>query len=330
MKVLQINVCVNTSSTGKITEEIGKLLIENGHESYIAYGRTNRGSVSQLIKIGNRFDVLMHVMRTRVFDRHGFASTLATKKLIKQIRKIQPDVICLHNLHGYYINIDILFKFLKTAEIPVVWTLFDVWAFTGHCSYFEIPGGKDCLKWKNECNHCIKKSRYPSSFFKDNSQQNFLDKKALYSELPNLQIVVHSKWLQILVQQSILQNSKTHLINSGIDADVFKPVAVSKVIEKYNLFGYKIILGVANIWDRRKGLNDFVTLSKSLDYYEKIVLVGITKHQKKILPKNIVAIEQTESIEELCEIYSMADVFVNPTYSDNFPTTNLLKSTMTL
>jgi glycosyltransferase involved in cell wall biosynthesis len=321
VKVIQINTIVNSGSTGRITEDIGTVLLAKGHQSIIAFGRGNRPSTSQLIKIGNRWDTYCHGLQTMVFDRHGFASTAATKKLIREIEILKPDVISLHNLHGYYINIEILFKYLKTTQIPIVWTLFDCWSFTGHCTYFDDI---NCNKWINGCSECPKKKKYPSSYLKDNSRANYQNKKSLYAGFNNLQIVVHSEWLQNLVGQSFLNKLTTHHIFSGIDLEIFKPSTnISEITEKYQLGSKKIVLGVASTWDKRKGLVDFIQLNKFLSSGETIVLVGLNKQQLKLLPPNIVGIERTENVHELAALYSAADVFINPTWQDNFPTTNL-------
>jgi glycosyltransferase involved in cell wall biosynthesis len=313
LKVLQINTTVNSGSTGRIAEDIGNVLIANGHESYVAYGRGNRPSNSELVKIGAKKDVYLHGVKTLFFDRHGFGSACATKALVKEIDRIKPDVIGLHNLHGYYVHIDILFNYLEQANIPVVWTLFDCWAFTGHCTYFDDI---NCRKWKNECNSCPKTKKYPSSYGLDNSRMNFMDKKYLFNLPENLEIIVHSNWLKGLVEQSFLSNRTIHHVFSGIDLEKFKIHSVKKSERK-------IILGVASIWDTRKGLTDFFKLDDLITEEYQIVLIGLTKQQIKTLPKGVKGIERTESTESLTEFYNMAAVFINPTYQDNFPTTNI-------
>jgi len=319
MKIFQINTTVNTGSTGRITEDIGNLMIENGHESYIAYGRGNRPSKSKTIKIGNQSDIILHGLKTAVFDLHGFGSVAATRQLIKQIDSIQPDIIGLHNLHGYYINIEILFKYLSQKNIPVVWTLFDCWSFTGHCTYFDDI---DCRKWETGCYACPKTNRYPSSYLKDNSKTNYKNKRNIFNSVSNLSIVVHSNWLKELVGKSYLKDYPIHLIRSGIDIEIFRP-EITSIRGKYSLGNNKVILGCASIWDKRKGLDDFIQLSSYLSSGETIVLVGLNQQRLKSLPSNIVGIERTENLNELAALYATADVFVNPTWQDNFPTTNL-------
>lgn len=321
MKVLQINTTVNSGSTGRITEDIGKILIQNGYESFIAYGRGNRPSESKLIKIGSDLDVYAHGVKTLLTDKHGFGSKKATFNLIKQIELINPDVIGLHNLHGYYLNIEILFNFLSKSNIPVLWTLFDCWSFTGHCTYFDDI---NCDKWLTQCEKCPKHKKYPKSWV-DNSLHNFENKKYLFNSLENLELIVHSKWLANFVNKSFLHNHKIHVTPSGIDLSVFNLKNTKEFLtKKHNLKNKSVILGVASIWDKRKGLNDFIALSSLLDNeLIQIVIIGLSKAQIKKLPTYIIGIERTENIEQLADYYNLADVFVNPTWQDNFPTTNI-------
>jgi glycosyltransferase involved in cell wall biosynthesis len=318
MKVLQINVNVNSGSTGRIAEDLGELLIANGHESFIAYGRGIGKSKSKLIKIGNVVDIYVHGVYTLLADKHGFASKCATKKLIENIEILNPDIIALHNLHGYFINIELLFDYLKRTNKPVVWTLFDCWAFTGHCTYFEHI---NCLKWQIQCYDCPLYDRYPASYI-DNSKNNFTEKKRIFTSLNNMELVVHSNWLGNLVSTSFLSKYKINVTPSGINIDLFKPMK-SNILTKFRLENKKIILGCASVWNRRKGLEDFIKLSSLLSDEFKIVLIGLNKKQIKSLPENIIAIKRTESIVELAEWYSASFVFLNPTTSDNFPTTNI-------
>jgi len=319
LKVLQINATVNTGSTGRIAEDIGKVLIHNGHESYIAYGRGNRTSESTLIKIGSDLDVYSHGLKTLLTDRHGFGSKKSTLKLIEQIEQIKPDVIGLHNLHGYYINIEILFNFLAISNIPVLWTLFDCWAFTGHCTYFDDI---NCIKWQTHCEKCPKYKNYPSSWL-DNSFKNFEDKKELFTKIQNLEIVTHSNWLCGLVKKSYLQNFKVHVTTSAINLNLFKETA-STLRQQYGFENKKILLGCASIWSNRKGYEDFLKLNTIIDTLAyQIVLIGLNDKEIKNLPINILGIKRTESTPELAQWYSIADVFINPTSQDNFPTTNL-------
>lgn len=319
-KLLQINSVINSGSTGRIGEEIGQTAIAAGWESYIAYGRNERPSSSKLIKIGSDKDIKLHGLQTRLFDRHGLGSKGATTDFIRQIEKIKPDIIHLHNIHGYYINIEVLFQYLKKVNVPVVWTFHDCWPITGHCSHFTFVG---CDKWKKLCYECPQKTSYPASYFIDRSKKNYILKKELFNSLPNLTLVPVSQWLSGVLEESFLQKYPIKVINNGINTEVFKPSEGSAFRTKYSLDDKFILLGVASIWDERKGLKDFIELSKLLNSDYQIVLVGLTNKQIKQLPENILGIERTESVEGLAEIYASSDVFINPTYEDNFPTTNL-------
>lgn len=321
MRLLQINTVINSGSTGRIAEEIGLRIIEKGGESFIAFGRkTERPSKSHKIQIGNKQDIFLHGIGTRLTDRHAFFSKKATEKLILQITKANPDIIHLHNLHGYYLNIEILFNYLSNVKTPIVWTLHDCWPITGHCTHFSYI---NCEKWKTHCNKCPQKKEYPTSFFIDNSCDNFEKKRKLFTSVENLTIVPVSYWLADLVNESFLQKYPIQVIHNGINSGVFKPTNTHKIKEKYNLFDKFILLGVASIWDKRKGLEDFIKLSGLLKKDEALILVGLTDKQIKLLPKNIIGIKRTEDIDELAELYSCSDIFVNPTWEDNFPTTNL-------
>lgn len=321
MKIFQINTTLNSGSTGRISEEIGKAAIDSGNQSYIAAAYTKRPSESNIIKIGSEFDRQLHGVKSRLLDRHGFGSAQATKSLIGKIKEIRPDAIHLHNIHGYYLHIGILFDFLKKVEIPVVWTFHDCWPFTGHCSYFDAV---NCKKWQTHCNHCPNIKGYPSSYGYDQSFRNFDDKKRIFNGLKLLQIVTPSQWLAMHVRQSFLSAYLVKVIHNGVDLNVFTATQLSRTIRaKYNLTNNRIILGVASTWDKRKGLNDFIQLSGLIAKDTQIVLVGLSKQQLHELPDNIKGIPRTENMQDLAALYTAADVFINPTYVDNFPTTNI-------
>lgn len=320
-KLFLINVSANSGSTGRIAEEIGQTAMQHGYESYFAYGRTGRDSKSHLIRIGNDFDIKIHGIESRLFDNHGFSSRRATRKLIEEIERIRPDVINLHNVHGYYLNVEILFNYLTTRQIPVVWTLHDCWPFTGHCSYFDRF---HCEKWKTVCHDCPNKKGYPTSLFLDRSSANYKRKKELFNKLENLTFVPVCRWMEQNVRASFLSRYNVETIYNGVDVGVFKPIESLSLREKYGVNGNKkVVLGVASVWDKRKGLDDFVALSPMLGDDYQIILVGLNEEQLRFIPKNVMGIKRTESIQELAELYNLADVFVNPTYVDNFPTTNI-------
>ncbi len=319
MKILQINSVCGIGSTGRIATDIHRILLDRGHESYIAYGRDLPKDCSHTIKIGRSFDNYAHLAKTRIFDMHGFASKRATADFMDRVKELDPDIIHLHNIHGYYINIEILFDGIKELNKPVMWTLHDCWSFTGHCANFEYVA---CEKWKTGCYNCPQKTQYPASLILDNSRKNYLKKKRIFKGVKDLTIFTPSKWLAGLVKESFLSEYKIQTIYNGIDLSIFRPTE-SKFREKYNLEDKYIILGVSNVWNNRKGLDDFIQLSRELKESEIIVLVGVTEKQKIKLPKNILGISKTNNAKELAEIYSAANVFVNLTKEDNYPTVNL-------
>jgi len=319
-KLLQINSVVNSGSTGRIAEEIGQTAIAAGWESYIAYGRNERPSSSKLIRIGNDKDIKLHGLQTRLFDRHGLGSKGATTDFIRQVEEINPDIIHLHNIHGYYINMEVLFLYLKKVNIPVIWTFHDCWPITGHCSYFSFVG---CEKWKTQCYSCPQKKGYPASYFIDRSKKNYNLKKELFNSLSNLTLVPVSQWLSGILKESFLQNYPIKVINNGVNTDVFKPSLNSDFRNKYGLKDKFILLGVASVWEERKGLKDYIELSKILESEFQIVLVGLNKKQVEQLPNNILGIERTDNVGELADIYSSADLVLNLSYEETFGLTTV-------
>jgi len=320
-KLLQINITANWGSHGKIAEAIGQQALSLGWESHIAYGRWSNPSQSSLYHIGSMADEYIHGVFSRIFDNHGLMSAKATKELVKYIQQINPDIIHLHNIHGYYLNYPILFDFLATFNKPVVWTLHDCWSFTGHCAHYMFA---NCKKWETGCHHCPLLSNYPRSFLLDHSKRNYELKKKAFSSVNNLTIIPVSQWLSEEVSRSFLKNKERVLIYNGIDTDFFSPADNADTVKaKYSIPVHgKIVLGVASNW-YRKGLEDFTWLRELLpnDYY--IVLVGVSAKDKMKLPKTIIGIERTENVQELISLYSAANVFFNPTWEDNFPTVNL-------
>ncbi len=321
MKVLMINSVCGIRSTGRICTDIAEVLEKSGHECKIAYGRevVPEKYKKYAVRIGSNMGVKLHAGLSRIFDSAGFHSKHATKKFIKWVKQYNPDIIHLHNLHGYYLHLGILFKYLKSINKPIVWTLHDCWPFTGHCAYFDFVR---CDKWEKQCVRCIRKRDYPSSLIFDKSKRNYRKKKKLMGDLKNLQIITPSQWLANLVKRSFLKEYDVKVIPNGIDLSVFKPTESDFRI-KYGLGNKRVVLGVAGVWDERKGLADFLGLSKLLTDDYKIVLVGLTRRQINSLPTNVLGIEKTNNVRELAEIYSTADVLLNPTYEDNYPTTNL-------
>lgn len=321
MKYLFINSVVGVGSTGRIVADQCRKLQQQGHQCVVAFGRSKANCDDiKTIQIGTTWDYKWHGVITRALDRHGFGSKYATEKFLKWVAEYDPDVIWLHNLHGYYINIEILFDWIKKQSGKTVkWTLHDCWSFTGHCSYFTLV---QCERWKDICRECPQKRKYPTSILKDNSQDNFRRKRQAFTGVENLTLITPSKWLADLTRESFLNEYPVEVHYNTIDTNIFKPTQ-SDFREKYNLKNKIIILGVASVWEERKGFNDFLKLAEIVDDHYVIVLVGVDKKQKSQLKSNMIGIERTNNIKELAEIYTMADVFFNPTYEDNYPTVNL-------
>ena len=318
-KLLQINLSANWGSHGKIAAQIGDVAISHGWESYIAYGRACNPCFSKLIKIGGQWDIYEHLIETRLFDNHGLASRRATKKFIKQIDELKPDIIHLHNIHGYYLNYRILFEYLQGLSIPVVWTLHDFWAVTGHCGHFIQA---NCNKWKTGCYDCPQsKTEYPTSLFSDRSKNNYLEKRELFTSLKNLSIVTVSQWVKNMIDESFFKDIPSQVIYNGLDLNIFQPTK-SSLKNKLGIPDDKpIVLGVASVWAEHRGLKHFVELSKDNTY--QIVLIGIKDNQRESLPSNIITIPRTSDQKELAEYYSIADVYANPTYLETLSMTNI-------
>ncbi len=326
MKLLQINPVIRqNTSTGRIMQEIAELATQHGWECYIAYSKGRDGIRAcnvKAIPVGNGWSTAWHGVMTRLFDCHGLASNRATRDFIKEIERIKPDIIHIHNIHGYFLNYKILFDYLSKSGTPVVWTVHDCWLYTGHCYYYSFA---QCDKWKTTCNNCPQRKLFPTSYFIDRSKQNFLDKQAAFCSMPKdkLTIVPVSKWIKGEMQQSFLKDYNYQVIHNGIDTDTFNIYETEAVKAKYGLQGKHILLGLASIWSEEKGLNDFIRMAPMLHEDEVIVLVGIKGEQKAMLPPSVVAIARTENIRQLAELYAAADAFINPTWQDNYPTVNM-------
>ena len=321
MKILMINVACGIGSTGRICTDLAEALESRGHQVKIAYGRKVVLEEHQkyAIKIGTELDVMLHGVKARLLDGMGLGSTNATKKFIEWVKEYDPDVIHLHNIHGYYINVKVLFDYLRTCGKKIIWTLHDCWSFTGHCPHFEYV---ECGKWKKGCDKCQQKTEYPARIGPDFSKRNYDLKKRLFTNIDNMVLVTPSNWLKELVGESFLKEYETVVINNGIDTKVFKPVS-SDIKKRLGCENKKVVLGVASIWSKRKGLTYLIELSKKLSSEYQVVIVGLKPNQLAELPEGMIGIERTNSVKELAELYSCAEVYVNTTLEDNYPTTNL-------
>lgn len=322
MSIIEIN-SSNYGSTGNIMLQIAEEARHHGYKTITCCpkSRSNeKRKINDQILIGNRVTRNFHLMLSRMTGYNGVFSVFSTLVFLKKISKEQPKIIHLHNLHNCYINLPLLFRYIKKYKIPVVWTLHDCWAFTGQCPYFTLA---KCDKWKEGCHNCPSYRGYPESLV-DKTKTMWGLKKKWFTGVANLTIVTPSKWLGNLVKQSYLKEYPVKVINNGIDLNIFKPTK-SDFREKHGILADQyMLLGVAFGWEKRKGLDVFIELSKRLDKDQfRIVLVGTDDYVDKKLPNNIISIHRTQNQTELAEIYSAADLFVNPTREENYPTVNM-------
>lgn len=324
-KLLQINPVVReNTSTGKIMRELGELAQAAGWESYIAYSRARDGvpqHSSKLIPVGSKFDLLVHWLATRLFDAHGLASRRASRQLIRRIDEIDPDVVHIHNVHGYFLNYPLLLDYLAERGKPVVWTVHDCWLFTGHCYHYAAAG---CDKWQTQCHDCPQKLAFPTSWLMDRSLRNFEAKRQALTVLPDFTLVTVSDWMRREVGKSFLRDVPCRVIHNGIDLNTFLPRPDAEVRQRYSISTEHYVLAVASIWLPQKGLPDLVRLAGLLAPDEGLVLVGrISEEQKAAFPAGVTFIPRTEDAGALAALYSGALTLVNPTWQDNYPTVNL-------
>lgn len=321
MRILFINT-VDYGSTGKIVTSIFNYCESRGDKCLFFYGRQRNKQINRQknkIKICNYFSILIDALFSRIFDNAGFNSVLTTRRLIKKIKKFQPDIVNIHNIHGYYLNFKILLKYLAKTKVKVVFTLHDCWNFTGHCTHFESI---NCLKWQQKCEKCPLKKRYPSSWIADNSKKNFVVKKEIFTlfDKNNVVFICPSKWIETTLKCSFLKKFNAICVRNSFDfANIKKPNAYDpNTMNRY-------ILGVAAPFTSQKGFNDFLELSKLLNDGIRIKMVGLNKKQIKIVKKykNIDGYNRIDSRSQLMKLYSEALLFVNLTYEDTFPTVNI-------
>lgn len=318
MRILEINT-VNFGSTGHIMLQIADLARTEGNEAVCCYyARRNKKADANTIYIGNKISHNLHKKFSKYTGYNGRLSIISTWNFLRKVKKFDPDVIHIHNIHDRFINVPMLFKFIKKNNIKVVWTLHDCWSFTGKCVYFTLAG---CGKWKTGCHDCPQIHAYPASNV-DRTKKMWELKKKWFTGVKDMTIVTPSVWLSDLVKESYLKDYPVKVINNGIDLGVFKPTE-SDFRAKHGLDGKFIILGLASVWEKRKGIDVFIELAKRLDDRFKIVLVGTNDEDDKMLPDNIISIHRTSNQKELAEIYSSADLYFNPTREENYPTVNM-------
>ncbi len=318
MKVLFINTVCGAGSTGRICTDLAKSFEAQGHEVKITYRATQElpeNCRKYGVCVGTKGDVFRHAFLARITDKTGFYSKAATRKLVAYMRQYQPDVIHMHNLHGYYVNLEILFDYLKHEHKgKVIWTLHDCWAFTGHCAYYAYVG---CDRWKTGCHHCPQKKSYPISVLADRSKKNYADKKRLFTGVPNMTIVTVSQWLKKEAEASFLREYPVVRVYNGIDYNVFRPLP-NNIREKLGIGESKMILSVSDGWDERKGFNRLLDVAKYAPENWRFVIVGLAKEQIAQLPENCIGMERTWNQEELVQLYTAADVFYNPSVEETF------------
>lgn len=321
MKYLFINSVYGVRSTGKLISSQCKELHKQGHTCAVAYGRECVADIdTEYIRIGTKLDYMLHALLSRLFDVHGLASRRATKQFLKRIAGEDFDCIWLHNIHGYYLHYPLLFQWLKQhPDIQVYWTLHDCWAFTGHCAYFTM---QRCQRWKEGCHHCPQLSAYPKAMHIDGSERNYRKKKNAFCGVKHLTLITPSQWLADLTRESFLSEYPVRVVRNEVDTSVFHPTE-SDIKKRLGIEDKKMILGVAVGWEETKGYQDILRLRECLDVSFSIVLVGVSKEQIAAMPAGMIGFERTADQAELVRLYSAADVLVNPTHQDNYPTVNL-------
>ncbi|MDO4493496.1 MAG: glycosyltransferase [Clostridia bacterium] len=317
MKIAEISANWGRGGPGGVMKDLYSVFTAQGDECLVCYGRGTVPADVNGYRIGSAADNIFHGVRARLFDAAGFGSKRATEALVRKLDAYEPDAIHLHNLLGYYLNVDVLFRYLKTAGIPVVWTLHDCWAFTGHCINFEQAG---CERWAEGCFDCPLKNAYPESLCADRSRQNFERKRELFTGVPGMTLVTPSRWLKDAAERSFLREYPIRVIPNGIDTNVFR-YRESDLRARYGLEGKTILLAVAGVWNRMKGLYLVNELAELLHDEYRIVLIGDTGKQP--VSEKILHLGRTENVTGLVEWYSAADMLINPTFGDNFPTVNL-------
>ena len=324
MRIAHINMLHN-GSTGRIMLQVAQRAREQGHEvktfsshSFSFQGPQTPPQFPEHSYFGSYWSRGFHTIVGIVTGCNGLLSVCATAKLIRQLKAFSPELIHLHNLHQYVLNLPMLFRYIKKSGARVVWTLHDCWSFTGSCSHFDYVG---CEKWKTGCRNCPQKREYPKSYV-DNSRWMYRLKKRWFTGIEDMTIVTPSQWLADLVQQSYLKEYPVRVINNGIDLEVFQP-RKSDFREKHGCQDKFVVLGVAFDWGPRKGLDVMIHLAQQLGEEYQVVLVGTNEAIDAQLPENVISIHQTDNQMQLSEIYSAADLFVNPTRQENYPTVHM-------
>lgn len=320
MRVLQINANFGFSSTGLIVKDIADQIKKDGLEPFCAYQKTN-APVNNGYQIGNKFDWKLHAFFSRILGRQGYYSYFATKKFLKYIDKIKPDVIHLHNLHSNYININLLLKFIAKKDIPTIITFHDCWFFTGKCFHYV---DFSCDRYKTGCGKCPKKKAPPKSLIFDFSSQVLKNKIKRLTAIPRLKIIGCSDWICNEAKNSLLKDCDISRIYNGVDINVFCPKNTENLRNELGASDNFLVLGMANKWFLDQNIS-LIEKVKTLPN-TKLILVGCNENQLRFLKENhseVIGVGFVKDREELARYYSVADVFVNLTFADTLPTVNM-------
>lgn len=318
MKIFAIN-GVAYGSTGRIMFDLADALEAEDHQVLCTAGFTWKTvRRPDFFITSNIIEKTIHMCLARITGLTGCFSVLSTWRLLRKLDVYKPDIIHLHNLHGWFLNLPMFCRYIKKRGIPVVWTLHDCWILTGHCPHFEMVG---CEKWKTECHHCPLYRQYPQTLT-DHSAQMHRRKKRWFSGFRYLTFATPSQWLADRLGESYLSSYPVEVIPNGIDSTIFCP-RKSNIRQRYKITAPYIVLGVAYAWDNKKGLDVFQLLANNLGKDYQIILVGTDSHVDQLLPSTVISIHRTQDPIEMAEFYTVADVFVNPTREDTFPTVNL-------
>lgn len=321
MKIFELNTFCGTGSTGRIALDIAQFASAQGAEAMIGFGAGDISPEAETyaLRIGSPVSRKWHGALRKLLDAEGYGSVLATKRLIDFLTVYRPDVIHLHNLHGCYLNHSLLFRYLKRAGVPVLWTLHDCWPFTGHCAYFDYVG---CEKWRTRCHHCPQQAAYPACIGLDGSRRNFQHRRKLFNEIPNLTLVTPCRWLKDTVAASFLHEISCRVVYNGVNRDVFKPTPSDKR-QTFSIQQRYLVLAVASEWEERKGLRYLLEAAERLGSEYRVAVLGLTEEQRLALPAPVLGLPKTTSVTELAAWYCAADCLANPTMEDNMPMVNL-------
>ena len=314
MRIFYVNTFFSAGGSARVVGGISEELRRGGHDCMIAAARGTEPSGRRTLRVGSRLSVCFNAAVARIADNDGFMAHRATRRLVDAIERYSPDVVHLHNLHGYYVNVELLFDYLRRSGKRVVWTLHDCWAMTGHCPCFSTAS---CEEWLSGCRSCVLMHEYPKCFFGGRSAENFRLKKSLFTGIDNLTLVVPSRWLASIVSRSYLSDYPLRIIPNGVDTMRFRPVE-SDFRSRYGIGSRTMLLSVASSWVGRKGFGCLAELAKMLDDSYAIVVIGITEAQRRLLPEGIVALPAIGSDELLAQAYSAADLLVNLSTEESF------------